>query len=355
MPAAVRERHRVIAGAAGVALLIGVGVWTRHGDPSLPPLPAAAAGSVVRQTRTLMGTICSASVWAEPGRAADADAAATAALDRMAQVERSVSEWLPESDTSAVNRHAGGSPQPIGADLRALLEQALAWAARTDGAFDPTGGPLFELWEAARQERRPPPDAEIERARALVGWRRVELSPAGARLALAGMKLGFGAIGKGFAADEAAVVLRARGFRNFLLDAGGDLVIGGQCGPRRWEVGLQHPRAGGTLRTIEMPEGAVATSGDYERCFEFDGVRYSHLLDLRTGRPVRGVASATAFAATGAAADALATALFVLGPERGLELIGTEPHQAALWILEDGAVHVSTHLTAQGDRLTWHP
>jgi thiamine biosynthesis lipoprotein len=174
-----------------------------------------------------------------------------------------------------------------------------------------------------------------------------------ARLPIMGMRLGFGAVGKGFAADRVATTLRAAGFSNFIIDAGGDLVLSGQRGRSPWNIGIRHPRSVRLLATARLTGCAIATSGDYEQYLVVDGVRYGHIIDPRTGWPVREVASVVVVAPRGADADALATGLFVLGPEDGLELVEKISSVEALFVMGDGTMRTSTGLELQGEKLEW--
>ena len=288
-----------------------------------------------------------------PGSPRGGPDAALDALDVAAGLEARISEWQATSETSAVNAAAGSATVAVGPDLQELVARSIEWAHRSDGAFDITGGPLFDLWEHARAARALPNAAEIDARRVLVGYGRVLQDGSRIGLAQAGMKLGFGAIGKGFAADRIAQRLRALGFVNFVIDAGGDLVAGGSRGGTPWILGVRDPRRDTLLATLPATDCAVATSGDYERFFVVDGVRYQHIIDPRNGWPVRGVASVTAVASNGTDADALATAITVLGWERGLALAESLPGTDALVIDRQGHLHLSPGLRLEGDRLQW--
>ncbi len=346
----------MILAGIGVAVLGVTGVWVRGpGGSPIDRILEAPGGSIVRSHRALMGTLCQVAVWSAPGREPEAAEAARAALEEMAAVEDAVSEWRADSETSAVNRAAGGVAMPVGIHLRALLDRSLHWSRLTDGGFDVSGGPLFDVWEEARTREALPPAEVLAAARARVGWRKIEWNGSEVRLTEPGMKLGFGGIGKGYAADRAADRLRRAGFVDFVVDAGGDLVVGGSRGGSPWEVAIRDPRGPGLLMLVAVRDIAIATSGDAERYFVAGGRRYSHLLDLRTGEPVRGVASATVFAQSGADADALATALCALGAERGLDLVRSLPGVQAMLVLEEKTLRLSPGLSLQGDRLRWSP
>jgi thiamine biosynthesis lipoprotein len=159
-----------------------------------------------------------------------------------------------------------------------------------------------------------------------------------------GRAIGLGGIAKGYAVDRAAAVLRSAGFLNFYIDGGGDVLVSGRRGPRPWHVGVRNPRGGrnAILAVLSLEEGAVVTSGDYERYREIDGVRYHHIIDPRTGWPARESIAVTVYAPSAEAADALATAAFVLGPEAGSALIEDTPDTEALFVGAGGQVHVTS-------------
>jgi thiamine biosynthesis lipoprotein len=262
--------------------------------------------------------------------AATAEVAATAAIQSafaaIAEVERQANEWRADSPLAQLNRQAGGEFLQIPQDLWALLQMSRSLAAQTQGAFDPTWAALWGLWDfrPGAVPRLPLP-AEIQARLSKISWQDIQLreSDFGARLAKPGMVLGLGAIAKGWALDRAAAELRKAGIANFLLSAGGQVLAAGTQGGKAWTVGLRHPRLGPGEVWAHFPlqDGeSLSTSGDYERFWILDGVRYHHILDPRTGYPAGHGQShwpyAVAVLARGAAqADALSTAALVLGPQ----------------------------------------
>jgi FAD:protein FMN transferase len=263
-------------------------------------------------SRAVMGTEARLVIHARGER--EARAAAEAAFARIAALEQALSDWRETSELSAVGRASGGPPVPVSGDLFAVLSRAIAVAEASGGAFDPTVGPLVLRWREARRTGVLPPAAELESARALVGWRLVELSdgpPRTARLARPGMRLDLGGIGKGFAAQEALAVLASRGLPRALVALSGDVVCGDPPpGREAWDVAIG---AGG--ETVPLARAAISTSGDAEQFVQIGGVRYSHVVDPRTGLGLTGSAWVTVSAPDGATADALATAVSVLKDE----------------------------------------
>lgn len=274
------------------------------------------------------------------GEASAAAAEACFALYR--ELDLLLSEWKPGSPLSAVNRAAGVAPVEVPAELFALLERALELGARTDGAFDVSWAALWGLWDFRAATPRLPSDGEIEARRRLVDYRRVVLDPARRTVFLpaAGMQLGLGGIGKGYALERAAALLEARGFTDFLLVGGGQVVARGRRGDRPWRVGVRDPRggAGEYFARVEPGAGSLSTSADNESFFVVDGVRYHHVLDPRTGRPATGLRSATVLHPDATLADALSTAALALEPARALAVVHAAGGEAILVDARGGLV-----------------
>jgi thiamine biosynthesis lipoprotein len=229
----------------------------------------------------------------------------------------------PDSPIGELNRRGSLQASPR---VTALLRQALEVAALSGGAFDPTVLPLTELWSFDTGGRLPEPQ-EIEDALKRVDYTCLGIDPSGRMTLPEGFGLDLGGIAKGAVVDRLGEVLDARVGPNYLIDAGGDILLAGlKEGSRPWVIAIRHPRkprslAGKLSLGVKDGKVAVVSSGDYERYFERDGRRYHHILDPHTGYPADGPASVTVIAPTCAMADALATAAFVLGPERGLALL----------------------------------
>jgi thiamine biosynthesis lipoprotein len=292
----------------------------------------------------MMGTIWSIQILA--GDRAGARAAGEAALDEVARLEALLSEWQPTSEISEVNRQAGRAPVRVGPELYECVQASLDVARWSDGAFDISWAALRGLWDfSADGPRVPPSEADVRARLPLWNWRRIRVDAEARTVFLdqEGMQIGLGGIAKGYAIDRAAALLRERGFTRFLIFGGGQIYAGGQRPDRPWRVGIQHPRADDYVAMVEAGDASIATSGDYEHSFLHEGRRYHHILDPRTGFPSDRSTSVTVVASTGLWADAVDTALFVLGPERGLEKLASAPGGAidAVWIDADLRVHVS--------------
>lgn len=273
-------------------------------------------GAIVRRSRVLMGTPLAITV--HGATEAEAHAAVEAAWAEVARLERVLSDYRDDSELSRLNAAAGRGPQPVSEDLFAFAKLGCRLARETEGALDIGAGALFALWrEAARRGVWPAP-ARVETLRNRGGAAKLRLLDGAIELP-EGMSLDPGALGKGFALDRAAAVLRARGLRHALLDFGGQLLaLGARPDGSPWRVGLRRGRDGAPgSETLSLAGGSLATTADYERGTGLGGRRISHVVDPRTGRPVEGMLSVTVHAADAATADGLSTALFVMGPERG--------------------------------------
>lgn len=236
--------------------------------------------------------------------------AAEAAFARIEELEAAFSDWRADSELSRLCDRAGGEPVAVSADLFAILERASQISAATDGAFDVTVGPLVRLWRDSRRSGRLPDEADRAAARALVGWLFVELDAAQhtVRLALPGMRLDLGGIGKGWSCQAALEVLAAHGAPRALVQMGGDVVCGdAPPGRAGWDVDV-----GGM--SVLVARRAVSTSGDTEQHVVIAGVCYSHVVDPRTGLGLTRGTIVTISASDGGTADALATACNMISP-----------------------------------------
>ena len=272
--------------------------------------------------------------------------ACRAAFRRIAQLDDNMSDYDPDSELMRLAARAGTGPVRINADLFHILSQSQQLASMTEGAFDVTIGPLVRLWRRARQDKKMPNLGALTQARDLVGFKKMQLNPKAstAELFLPGMQLDLGGIAKGYAADKALEVLKDHGMTRALVDAGGDVVLG-LPPPRRdgWKIRIAPLGPFNSLCSSESQSArnlilhgvAVATSGDAEQFVEIDGKRYSHVLDPRTGQFTPGSSGTTVIASSGSLADSLATAVSVLGPKRGMELVKSFRNSGAL-IMENG-------------------
>jgi len=265
------------------------------------------------------------------------------AYDRIAKLNAILSDYDPESELSRLSRSAGGPALPVSIDLFEVLKRSKEIWERSGGAFDVTIAPVGRLWRRARRDHQLPDRARLEAARAFVGSERLILDPAArtVRLLKPGMKLDAGGIAKGYAAQAALDVLKAAGIKQALVGGAGDIAVGDPPpGARGWKVAIAplEPGQSEPLRTLLLSGAAVSTAGDAERFVTIDGHRYSHIINPATGLGVEDRACVTVVAADGATADALETTVYILGPERGLELVDRTPGAAAIFfrLTKDG-------------------
>lgn len=304
---------------------------------------ATAAGSqgademLLRVSRRAMGTEFQILLAGDDER--HLEQAANHALGEVERIDQQMSLYLPESELCWVNAHAAERPVPVEPGLFGLLQRAAEIWDATQGAFDATVGPLIECWGFFRGRGGVPPDADIARALERVGMQYVQLEPRSnsVHFERPGITIDLGGIAKGYAIDRAAELLSEAGVKRALLHAGLSTVfaVGSPPGTVGWPIGIRHPtEAGRRLRTVELRDGALSTSGSYEKFFEHEGVVYSHILDPRNGRPVRGMLSATAVAQAALDSDALSTAFFVMGVEETRVYCRAGPELGAVLVPE---------------------
>ena len=284
----------------------------------------------------------------------EAHEATEAAFAAMSQVNNLMNGYLAGSEISRLNR-SGGALVHVSSQTEYVLRRSIYFGEVTGGAFDVTAGPVIRLWKRVIEDAKEKdgrevklPDAkELEAARKLVGYRNLDVGENTAQLKLPGMSVDLGGIAKGYAVDKAVEALKAHGITSALVDAGGDgYALGTRPDGTAWRVGIQDPRGeeGARLRPVVLLSNmAYATSGDYVQYVDIGGVRYTHIVDPRTGEPARQAASATVVAGDCTTADALATGVSVLGPADGLAAIRKVPGVEVMVIsVKDGKLEVVT-------------
>jgi len=276
-------------------------------------------------------------------RSAEAEEAARAAFREMYRIESVMSNWKSSSEVSRLNARSGEGAVAVSPELFSLIDSSLSFSEKTFGAFDVTVRAAVVLWGfEGGSAARLPTDAEIERARSLVGYEKVTLDRAARTVALPpGMEIDLAGVAKGYALDRCIAVLQERGVTDAFVNLGGNIsAIGSAPGEPGWPIGIRDPEGGTTtVGTIVLRNEAVATSGDYENFVEIGGKRYGHIIDPRTARPVDTPLSVTVVAPTGLASDALSTGLFVLGAERSKEAVAALPRVKALFaVRRDGGI-----------------
>jgi thiamine biosynthesis lipoprotein len=249
---------------------------------------------------------------------------ARAAFRRIAELDQIMSDYRPDSELNRLCARAAQGPVVVSEDLYTVLERSLVLSRATQGAFDVTVGPLVQLWRRARRQHQRPAAERLAEARRRVGYQHVRLDPKRRTVELTQphMRLDLGGIGKGYALDEALEVVQSYGIDMALIVGGGDIRVGDPPpGQNFWRIGVPHPSGPPSqpVDVLGLAREAIATSGDAEQYVVLDGVRYSHIVDPIRGIAVRGPRQASVLAADGTTADALATALCVMEPERAFE------------------------------------
>ena len=278
----------------------------------------------ISASRLSMGSTLTLTAWTN-----DEDRAQAAFEEVFAEftrLERLMSTWISGSDVSRVNRSAGVRPVPVSSELREVLNVARQMSEWTGGKFDVTFGALSGLWKFDHDQDDAIPDMrEMRRRLALIDYRAIQIDEAAGTVFIArkGMSIHLGGIGKGYAVDRGANILRLRGLRAFIIQSGGDIYAAGLKDGRPWRLGIQDPRgpANHYFAQLDLSDGTFSTSGDYERAFVKNGRRYHHILDPDTGEPARGARSVTIVTNRAVMADGLSTGVFILGPTAGMALI----------------------------------
>nr|WP_243641748.1 FAD:protein FMN transferase [Maribacter algicola] len=270
------------------------------------------------------------------------------AVNEITRIEKLISSWDPNSRTSEINKNAGIKPVKVESELYELIKRALGISKLTDGAFDISYASMDRIWKFDGSMKTMPSEEEIKSSVAKVGFQNIILDSVEQTvfLKLPGMKIGFGAIGKGYAADKARQMLTDMGVPAGIINASGDMnTWGKQTNGESWKVAITNPmNKNKVFALLPITDGAVVTSGDYERYVTFNGKRYAHIIDPRTGHPATGIISVTVFAPKAELADALATSVFVMGKEIGLDRINQLPKVECIIIDEKGNISKSSNI-----------
>ena len=332
--------------AAGL-LSVAAAACTQAGSASASTATRSDAPRLVERSRLSMGSTLRLAAWTSDQ--AGAQTAFDEVFAEFDRLENMMSVWRPGSDILRVNQAAGVRPVPVSADLRDVLKEARQISEWTDGKFDVTFGALAGLWKFDQDQDNVVPDMrEVRRRLPLIDYRAIQIDNTAGTVFLTrkGMSMHLGGIGKGYAIDHGVAILRRHGFRDFMIQAGGDMYVAGLKDGRPWRLGIQDPRgpSNHSFAELDLSDGTFSTSGDYERFFMKDGRRYHHILDPAVGEPARGSRSVTIVANRGVVADGLSTGVFILGPEAGMALIERLPDVEGVIVSDRNEVLISSGL-----------
>ena len=294
----------------------------------------------IEESRTLMGTVVKISVYDTDKPESDIQQAIGLAFSEIERVEELMWGEGENSDVRKINAQAGERSASVSEETFKVIMEALKLFDLTEEAFDIRIGPLVKLWGFATEQPAVPDSLALENAKSLSTGGGIFVAGQSIMLGKKGMELDLSGLAKGYAVDQAIEILAERGIESAIVYAGGDLKALGTRDDRgtKWHIAVQHPRNRDAFwGVMDVPKGAVATSGDYENYFEQDGHRYHHILDPGTGYPATQCVSVTVWGDLAIRCDALATALMVLGPEKGMEVIDEYfPHLNVLFIYQEG-------------------
>lgn len=270
------------------------------------------------------------------------------AIAEIKRIENIISSWSSTSETSDVNRNAGMKPVKVSDELFNLIDRAINISKLTDGAFDISYASMDKIWKFDGSMSAMPSAEAIKKSVVKVGYQNIILNKEKSTvfLKLKGMKIGFGAIGKGYAADKAKALLQNMGVKAGVINASGDMNTWGvQADEKPWKVGITNPvNKEKVFSWFNLTDDAVVTSGNYEKYVKFNGVTYTHIIDPRTGYPAHGIYSATVFSKSAELSDALATSIFVMGVETGLDFINQLNGVECVIVDENLRLHFSNKL-----------
>ena len=309
-------------------------------------LSGAISQNIYKQKTYLMGSDFEITVVAKTQL--EADKQIGIAISEISRIEALISSWKTTSETSNINKNAGVSPVKVSKELFNLIQRALQISNLTDGAFDISYASMDKLWKYDGSMSQMPSKEAIKKSVAKVGYKDIVVDPKNSTVFLKnkGMKIGFGAIGKGYAADKAKKLLISNGVSGGIINASGDINSwGSKPSGSSWQVAITNPLNKNKAFAMLPIKDAVVTSGNYEKYVTFNSRRYSHIIDPRTGYPSQGIISVTVFAPKAELADALATSVFVMGVETGIDRINQLKAIECIIITDTGTIITSNNLT----------
>lgn len=321
-------------------LYFGILIFLGAGTTSAQPMITA------KKALILMG--CSFELVATAHQDTIAWEAINAGIKEISRIEKLISSWDPQSQTSEINRMAGIRAVKVDRELYDLIYRSKKVSVLTDGAFDISFASMNKVWNFDKTEQALPDSSIVHAARSKIDFSKIILNPKDTSVFLAeGMKIGFGAIGKGYAANKAKQVMQSIvGVKGGVVNASGDLLTWGESGTGdAWKISISKPdNISQPMAWLQVEDLAVVTSGDYEKYFTSIGLRYAHIIDPKTGYPTTGVTSVTIICPDAELADALATSVFVLGVEKGMALVDRLNQVECIIIDDTGTVYQSKNL-----------
>lgn len=270
------------------------------------------------------------------------------AVEEITRIENLISSWDEHSETSKINKNAGIKPVKVSPELYHLIERSIAISKLTDGAFDITYASMDKIWKFDGSMKDMPSEELIQKSIEKIGYQNIILDEQNQSVYLKkkGMKIGFGAIGKGYAADKAKSLLIQNGVKAGIINASGDMnTWGRKPNGQYWKVAITNPmNKNKSFALLDLKKGAIVTSGDYEKYVIFNNKRYTHIINPKTGYPTSGIISVSVFSESAELADALATSVFVMGVETGLDRINQIPNVECIIIDDAGQIHQSQNI-----------
>ena len=342
----MRRAARLVV--APVLLALAFVVSEPIGSPdNLAQAQERAPDHLVIRSKKVMGTRVTVSIWTDDETAAAK--AIAAVFEELGRIDKLMTTWKDDSQVSKINSAAGVEAVPVSDEILTVLNKALEVSRASNGAFDITVGAFRGLWKFDEdKDGTIPTPAQVRSRLPLVDYKKitVDKKKKTVKLGKKGMRITLGGIAKGYAVDRAVKLLYDRNYVDFIIQAGGDLYVSGRRGNRSWRVGIRDPRGGrdSTFAIAAIENRTFSTSGDYERYVLKDGVRYHHILDPATGQPIRHTRSVTIMAKDAFTADAWSTALFVIGVEKGMQMVEKMPDIEAVFVDKDNKIHISSGL-----------
>ena len=307
---------------------------------------SCSAQVLKKRTVTLMGSRFDISIVDRD--AASAEANIDSVIQEVTRIENLISDWRPYTQVSQVNQNAGIKPIKVDKEVFELTERALRLSTLTQGAFDISFAAMDRIWKFDGSMTEMPTAEAIKNSVAKVGYENIILNHADSTifLTLKGMKIGFGALGEGYATDKCRQIMIAKGIKAGIVNGSGDMSVWGkQPNGRPWTIGITNPEhPEDLLAVIPLRGGAIVTSGNYEKFVVFNGKRYSHIINPVTGYPASGLRSVTIMGPSAEEANGLSTSIMVMGRSAGLQLLNSYPELKYILIADDGKVYSSKKL-----------